>query len=327
MIRCVLLLSLAALTACAGSAPSVPVTPAPKPVVEAMPLPPPPPPAPIEVAPPAETPIVPPPSPRLRISQRSVYEQDRAVRWQLENGLTVWYAWDESATGYTALVTGQVRSSPSPAAPLQPAGLLLFTASDRIDEALDRVRASIDAARVPLAEATVAIHGSLSAEWVEAAVAESLGALRGRLPANASRGDGSRQSSVDAGWDDLAALAVVATLLEDRSPSPGDVALVYDAAAGRATLLAGGDGEALGRLLAPGAEGEIRDARSRAARRAESGPGVVVSASLLEHLPGRHQPARPPSEIRDLPGRIERTPPGRVNALLARLAAALPPAE
>lgn len=323
MIRSLLLLSLATLTACASSAPSAPMVAPPEPVVE-VPVPPPPPPQIVETeVPQVETPVVPPPSPRLRISQRSVYEEDRAVRWTLENGLTVWYAWDPDARVYAALVSGPVASSAPARSHVQPAGTAILATADRFDQAASQVQDALRADGGALSDWVVSLHGSTSPEWLEAGIAEAFGALRGRAAAGTpiTLGD---QAFVRVDWDDLPTLSVVAALIADRA-SPSDQATVqYDAVEGEATVTLVSTSLTLSRALASAPEGDVRSARARAARLAQTGPGIVATMASLERLPGRYQPARPPSEIRDLPSRIERTPPDRVNALLARLAAATP---
>ena len=323
MIRSLLLLSLATLTACVSTAPSAPVVAPPEPVVE-VPVPPPPPPRPIEAeVPQVETPVVPPPAPRLRISQRSVYEEDRAARWTLENGLTVWYAWDPDVRGYAALVSGPGASSAPARSHVQPAGTAILATAERFDQLAPQVEDVVRTSGGALADWVVSLHGPTSPEWLEAGIAEAFGALRGRAAVAAPAPAGER-ATVRVDWQDLPALSVVAALVEDRAVPSDRATVQYDATDGVATVTLVSTTLTLSRALASAPDGDVRSARARAARLAQTGRGIVAIMATLERLPGEFQPARPPSEIRDLPARIERTPPDRVSALLARLAAAIP---
>ena len=322
MLRTCSLLGLAALVGCASSTPVAPPPAAPP--VRVIAPPPPPPPQPVEADIPEPAPVEPPTTPRLRVSQRSVFEEDRVVRWTLENGLIVFYAWDEGSRDYAALVTGPGGAGAPARSFVQPASTLTLTTADGIDTALRAAERALVAGGGDLSDAVVSLHGSLEPMWIEAAVAETLGRLPSRLAGSASTPPSGTQSSTEADWDDLGALAVLAALLEDRAAPSDRVVVLFDPEGGIVTVLTTSSMLPPARLLAPGADGAIRDARTRAARLAETGSGLAVGLGLLEHLPGRFQPARPPSDIRLLPSRIERTPPDRVNDLLRRLANALP---
>lgn len=314
------LICLGTLVGCASSAPA----PVPPPVAPAVRAPPPPPPVAPRVEPelPEPAPVVPPSTPRLRVSQRSVFEQDRIVRWTLENGLTVYYAWDEDAPRYTMLV-GE-RGEPGGSCLIHdlfgtsPQSAVLQT--DGVSDAIGVARQTIETAGLPIAASTVTLHGAIAPEWVEAEVATTLGAVRSGGTPDARR---SAVAAIEVEWADLGALVTVAAVLADRLVDSDTVHLIYDAEVGRLRLSVEARSAPIRELLGRQDDAAIRDARTRAARVAASGRGVAVALHQLGRLPGRFQPARPPSDVRRLVTQIERTPPERVNALLAQLANAL----
>ena len=267
----------------------------------------------IEPQPVEGPPPTPPPTPERRIATRSVFEQDRVAVWTLENGLTVVYAWDDSARAYASRV-----SYVGP--PVEPARALVLggarTAAVDGGERLDDVLAGAaeTVARVGASGARVFLHGPLGPEWVEPAVAAVLGTVAaGRplaAPAPADR------PGIDVRWDDLPALAVAATVVHERAPG---ASLVYDSAAGRASLGPNVPASA----LAPVSDAAARETSGALSVRADaSAPALLFALDALFQLPGRFTPGRPVSEARDLRERVGRVPPGRVNALLSRLARA-----
>ncbi|WP_412067739.1 hypothetical protein [Rubrivirga sp. IMCC43871] len=173
----------------------------------------------------------------------------------------------------------------------------------------------------------VFLHGSAGADWVEAAVANELGAIRGRPPLAlleearfdrrdtlAARGPAVTEAAVDAEWDDLAPARIVALALADRA----DVTLSL--ASGRLTVRAVG-GHAPADLFAPLADTALRAARDAAEAEARQPAAVLAAFADLYAQPGQFRPARRPQDAARLADQIARTPPARVAALLRRLAA------
>ncbi len=317
-----LALGLATLAGCTASAPvTLPPPAAPVRVV----APPAPPPLLVETEPPDLGPIEPPAAPPRRISQRSEFQDDRVTQWTLATGLTVLYAWDEDATGY-AMQVSQTGS---------PGGVCLIDGhahesvltAEGVALAVQAARDQIEALGLTIAETTVTLHGAILPEWVEAEVATTLGAVRRATPTRSADRDRPAQASAEADWAGLGALMVAAALVSERLAPADAVHLVYDAADGRAELRVESLSQDVGRLLASGDAGETRRARTHASQAAASGLGVTTALHQLSRLPGRFQPARPPSDVRALPGLIERTSPDRVNAILARLATAYRPTD
>ena len=296
-----------ALAGCVATAPSVEPPPPPVVRVEADP-------APVivrvETEPVEVVPTVPPPTPRLRVAQRSVYESDRVAVWALENGATVIYAWDDGADGYAYRLS---RASPDPAVP---GGASLRVGwgraavagtSGRLDEAVEALAdAAVEGGTVG---AVALLHGSLGWEWVEPAVAQALGNVRRRTALAAAPPPPGR---VDLRWSDYPALWAARSVAAGRLRSGDRLALVVDPASGAAS--AAGPAYA----LAPLAAGEIDRARG-------AGPDDLLAAlDALFQLPGAFRPARPVSDARALADRAARVPADAVNALLARLARSAP---
>ena len=176
----------------------------------------------------------------------------------------------------------------------------------------------------------VLLAGDVEWEWVEGAVANALGGLRGRdssfgpiLDAPPRlEGDSTAavaapvlEAEVAGGWGDLPTVRVLDAVLDARSGGEARVSL--DADAGRVRLWARGASTA----LAPPSDDEVRAARVRAARDAASAAGRLEALATLYGVPGDFRPARNPAEATGLEAPIERTPPDRVRDLLRRLLA------
>ena len=294
-----------ALTGCWSTAPTV-LTPAP-PTVRVEPPAPDPQPVLVERQPAEPVPTTPPPVPKRRIAQRSIFEAERVTEWTLENGLTVIYAWDEAATGYAALVTGPSGGVLADGSGVSSASTRLQVSADRLDVVVGQATDVL--AELGVAQATVLLHGPLDGEWIEPTVAADLG----RLPSSAGAPSPTSPPTgivVAADWDDLPALHVVAALLARR---PGASGVMFDAARGRATLARGAVS------LDPATPDEIREARSLAARHSREPEAALATLDALYHLPGPFRP-RAPRLRRPRPRR-----PHRADAARARRRAAGPP--
>ena len=284
------------------------------------------------------------------VVRRSVYETARVAEWELPNGLRVVYAWDADADGYAALLRAplgwRALASPPPsldgdwgplAATLGPDARTASGQADRLSDLLDAVadllggaadepgRRALGAAFDRPSAFTLFLHGRPGSEWVEGAVAGRLGRVRGGLatvlPGRDARRAGAAAevaATARASWDDWPSALVLGAALEARGASLREVADGQLAAAAPS-------GAALRAALAPLSDAEARGARGRVLQAAASPSVLLRSLAYLYSLPGEHRPARAPSAVRDLAGRLARTPPDRVDALRARLAAA--PAE
>ena len=351
--RPVLLLALAVVASgCVGTAAPVVVI-APPPVREVEPppdLPEPVPPAPEVVD---LEPLSPPPTPRLQIDRRAVYELAGVVEWTLANGLTVVYLHDPDAEAYRARVQAPTGWADLPApmrgryvepdvvvlgplvARVEPSRRVATGQADRVTDLVDAVAslfaAPATSASGAVAEAfdrpasfVVALAGAADWEWVEPVIAGRLGSLRGRDSGFGPVLDAPEpvavalRSEVAAGWEDLPAVAILGRALADRDRA---VRLSFDARAGRVRL--GVDGPASrDETFRPFTDDALRRARSAAADDAATLDGRLLALATLYEVPGAFRPARRPDEAVTLADRIERTPPERVADLFRQLAGA-----
>lgn len=295
-----------ALGGCASTAVVPPPPPPPAVRVEAVPNPVP---VVIETQPAEAVAAEPPPTPRMRITERSIYEQDRVAVWTLDSGLTVVYAWDDGAAQYTSLMSYPGEST------LPESGLsfgldrtVLVYKKQRLDDALEQVTQI--ARRVRPDETIVLLHGPIGPEWVEPAMASTLGTVPHWVRLDPRAPPALRGADVE--WADWPSLAVAARLVRERD-SLGTVRV--DPSVGRA-LVTGTKGAP---VLDP-SDNQIRQERADAVDAARSPEGLLTVLDALFQLDGRFRPARPVSEARAFADRIERAPPDRVKAMLSRLA-------
>jgi len=183
------------------------------------------------------------------------------------------------------------------------------------------------------AQFVLVVVGPAGREWVEPVIASGVATIRGRdssfgpvLDSAEPITSGGVVSEIDAGWDDVPAIAILDRLLQDQGGRGDAARLDFDASTGTARLLI----EPLltpAELLQLSSERAILAAREAAARAAASPHGRLLAVATLYEVPGGFRPARAPLEALSLPSRIARTPPDRVADLLRRLVeAAVAPA-
>ena len=294
-------------------------------------------------------PSEPPPSARDRIVRRSVYEGERVAEWELQNGLTVVYTWDDDAADYHARLEapgGWASLDPAASSRLRTAAPVRWgalggavgpdrrRATGRADRLADVLGAVVEAfeASGGVADAfdrpeafTLFVAGPVAWEWAEATVAGPVATVRGRgrftsAPAEAARQPGEPAAlRARADWDDWPAALVAGEVVAERVGAR--VQTTFD---GRfATLTT--DAEPAGALGAA-SRAEVEAARDRAALRAATPLGRLDAVAALWAVPGRFRPAHPPEEAASLPARIARVSPARVDAALRRWAGAAPTA-
>ena len=296
-------------------------------------------------------PLEPPPTPRLQIDRRAVYEQAGVVEWTLANGLTVVYLHEPGADAYRVRVQAPTGWADLPAtargryadavdvpwspliASVEPSRRVAKGQADRVTDLVDAVAALFTetppAGGGAVAEAfdrpasfVVALSGAAEREWIEPVIATRLASLRGRdsgfgpiLDAPEPVASALR-SEVAATWEDLPAAAVLAQALADRDRA---ARLTFDGHDSRVRLSVDGPASRAD-TFRPFTDDALRQARATAAGEAATPDGRLTALATLYEIPGAFRPARRPDEAVTLADRIERTPPDRVATLLRQLA-------